>query len=220
MVSYVEVRIRHHDAAEQRRDGGFAVQWVRAVHDQPRLDGPLAGIFRIERRHHTLEIRHRCGATARGNDSRARRCRVDLDDARQRERLQEVFDELLVAGLDDHVQRVLAPNDGLALDLDALLPNVGTAEVVQERRARVRIHRRASFGLVVMANDEKSHRIPMNDDACAHPPPQGVARNRVVCPIAPSYAPPMLNRNFSAATPVSAWMRWRIRRQLGWARVL
>ena len=46
----------------------------------------------------------------------------------------------------DHVQRVLAPNDGLALDLDALLPNVGTAEIVQERRARVRIHRRASFG--------------------------------------------------------------------------
>ena len=29
---------------------------------------------------------------------------------------------------------------------------------------------------------------------------------------------PCRTRNFSAATPVSAWMPWRIRRQLGWGR--
>src|SRR5262249_47498705 len=110
-----------------------------------------------------------------------RRCRVDLDGARPRERLQEVLDERLVARLDDHVQRVLAPNDGLTLDLDALLPNVGTAEVVEERRTRVRTHRRASFGLVVMANHEKSHENPPSDDASAHASPQGLAGKRS-CP--------------------------------------
>jgi hypothetical protein len=53
---------------------------------------------------------------------------------------------------------VLALDDSLSLDFDTLLADVRAAQVVQERRARVRIFRRALLGVVLMADDEKSHR--------------------------------------------------------------
>jgi hypothetical protein len=41
MVTHVEAGIWHHDAARERRNGGFAVERMRSVDDQSRLDGLL-----------------------------------------------------------------------------------------------------------------------------------------------------------------------------------
>jgi hypothetical protein len=68
-----------------------------------------------------------------------------------------VANPVLVARLDDHVERVLALNDGLSLDGDAVLPDVGPAKVVQEHRAHVRVGGRAPLGLVPVTDDEQSH---------------------------------------------------------------
>ena len=70
------LRARHDDAANECRDRCFAVERVRAVHDQAGLDGPLARLLRV----HHIGTRRRCfdGAASAGNDFRARRWRVNL----------------------------------------------------------------------------------------------------------------------------------------------
>src|SRR2546423_431299 len=55
----------------------------------------------------------------------ARRRRMDLHGARHRDRPHERPDAILVAGLDDHVEGVLALDDRLTVDLDAVLADVG-----------------------------------------------------------------------------------------------
>ena len=51
MVAYIEAGVGHHDAADQRGKGRLAIQRMRAVNDQARVDRPLAGVFGIEGRY-------------------------------------------------------------------------------------------------------------------------------------------------------------------------
>ena len=110
MVPDVEMRVRHHHAAEQCGDRRLTVQRVCPVHNETAaagFDGTPARILRVERRHHFVELRHLCGATAASDNPCGPR-RVGVDAARHRKRLQEQTDDVLVIGLDDPVQRVLA----------------------------------------------------------------------------------------------------------------
>jgi hypothetical protein len=76
---------------------------------------------------------------------------------RLRERPHERADPVLVARLDDHVERVLTLDDCLSLDGDAVLPDVGPAEVVEKHRARVRVGGRTPLGVMPVTDDEQSH---------------------------------------------------------------
>jgi len=77
----------------------------------------------LERRNGGLELRRRRGAPTTGHDPRARRGGIDIDGARQGERLHETPNASLVRGLDDQVERV-AVFDVTARppDFDPVLP--------------------------------------------------------------------------------------------------
>lgn len=61
----------------------------------------------------------------------ARFCRVDIEATCHREWLHELSDLGLVARFDDHIQRVLATDDGLALNTDSVFANIGAAQVIE-----------------------------------------------------------------------------------------
>src|SRR3989442_4901629 len=79
---------------------------------------------------------------------------IDVDGARVRKGLHELTDPALVVALDDHVEGMLAVNDRFALDHDALPPDIRPAQVVEERRARIRV---GSPGVMLVADDEECH---------------------------------------------------------------
>src|SRR5262245_19957653 len=88
MVAHIEARMRHHDHAGESGDRGFAVERIRAVDDQARLDGLLAGVFWVQARNSGAR-RWRCAASAAGDHARTRRGRVDLESAGHLKRLHE-----------------------------------------------------------------------------------------------------------------------------------
>ena len=125
VVAHVEVRVGHHDTPDQRGDRGLAVQRMRAMHDEARVDRMLAGFLRIECGERLVDHGHRGCASAAGNHSHARGRGKDVNRARLRERSHERANTIFVARLDDHVEGVLALHDGLSLDVDAMVPDVG-----------------------------------------------------------------------------------------------
>lgn len=156
VVANVKARIRHDDAAEECRQRGFAVERVRAVDDQTRVDRLLASLFRIECRD-LLTDRQRRRAAAAGDDSSARGRRINVHLTGHRERLHECTQPGLVGGFYNQVERVLTLHDGLALYVHAVLTDVGPAQVVQEVGAKIRILRWTTIGSVLMSHDEQSH---------------------------------------------------------------
>src|SRR5262249_25007473 len=94
---------------------------------------------------------------AAGHHPYPRGCREDVDGARLCEGTHERADPILVARLDDHVERVLALHDGFSLDADPMLPDVRPAKVVEEHGAHARVGGRAPSGLVTVADDEQRH---------------------------------------------------------------
>jgi hypothetical protein len=125
------------------------------------VDRALAGFLGIERRRRLVDRGQRCGTATAGDHPGARRRRIHVDVARHGERLHELAHPALVTRLHDQVERVLALDDGLALDLDALPSHVRAAQVVQQRRAHRGIFGRALLGFVLMADDEQGHRTPL-----------------------------------------------------------
>jgi hypothetical protein len=103
------------------------------------------------------DCRHR-GRTAAARDHPGTRCcGVDFEAARRREWLHELSHLGLVARFDDHVQRVLATDDGFALDTDSVFANIGAAQVIEERRSHIRIGGRAAIRLMLVTDDKKSY---------------------------------------------------------------
>jgi len=126
---------------------------MRSVDHQTGIDGPLARFLGIERRDVVIHRQLQPAATRR-DDTHAARRRIDLDASGHGERLHELIHPFLVAGLDDHVKRVLAADDCLAQDLDAVLSHVRSAEVIEEHGSHLRVTRGAELGLVPVAHDE------------------------------------------------------------------
>jgi hypothetical protein len=52
---------------------------------------------------------------------------------------------------------VFALDDRFALNLDAVLPHVRAAEVIEERRPDVRVLRRATIGRMLVPHNEQGH---------------------------------------------------------------
>ena len=122
--------------------------------DEARVDRMLTGFLRIECGDRLVDHGHRGCASAAGNHSHARGRRKDVNRARLRERSHERANTVFVARLDDHVEGVFALHDGLSLDVDAMVPDVGP---VEEHRAHVRVGGRAPLGLVPVTDDEETH---------------------------------------------------------------
>jgi hypothetical protein len=156
MIANVEPCVRHHDAAEEARNRRFAVERMRPMHDEAGGDRLLAGFFRIQGRHVVAGRQRRAAATA-GNDASARGGGVDVEAAGHLERLHELAHTALVACLDDQIQRMFTVHHRFTLDLDAVLPHVGTTEMVEEHRSHVGIQRRATLGCVLMPHYEQRH---------------------------------------------------------------
>lgn len=76
VIAKIEARVRHDDAADQRRNRRLAIQRMRAVNHEPAFNRVLAGILRIERR--DLADRYRRTAAAAGGDGCTVRCRKDI----------------------------------------------------------------------------------------------------------------------------------------------
>ena len=159
VVSDVEARVRHDDAADERRNRRLAVERMRPMDDEARRRSP-AGTRPPDRSPAPVARRQRRAAAAAGHDAGAGRRRIDVDAARHLKRLHELRGAALVARFDDQIERVLPLDDGFALDLDAVLPDVGAAEVVQQHRPDVRILRGAALGRVLMTDDEERHGSP------------------------------------------------------------
>lgn len=76
VIAKIEARVRHDDAADQRRNRRLAIQRMRAVNHEPAFNRVLAGILRIERR--DLADRYRRTAAAAGGDGCTGRCRKNI----------------------------------------------------------------------------------------------------------------------------------------------
>ena len=70
MIAHVKAGAWHHDAADQRRDRGFAVERMRSMDDQPGINGLLAGLFWIHCPYKPAQ-RHGRGAAPTGHDTSA-----------------------------------------------------------------------------------------------------------------------------------------------------
>jgi hypothetical protein len=99
---------------------------MRTVDDQAGINGLLAGFHGIQGGH-GLAGGHRRSTTAASNDTGAGRGRIDLQTASHLERPQEFAEPALVSSFYDNVQGVLTLHDGLALDLQPMLPDVWAA---------------------------------------------------------------------------------------------
>ena len=164
VVADIEVRVRHHDTPEQRRDRGLAVERVRAMHDELGVERVLAGLFGIDRRH-GVACRQVLPAAAACDDAGAGRGRINVQAASLLERVHEPAQLTLVACFHDEIHRVFPPYHGLTLDLHAVLPHVGTAEVIQQPGAHVRVLRGAVLGCVLMSDDEQRHAVTPHDSS-------------------------------------------------------
>jgi hypothetical protein len=80
VIADVEMCAWHHDPAHKRRDGGFTIERIGTVHDQPGFDGVLACVFRIDGGD-CFADRQRRPATAAGYDASASRGGVDVEAA-------------------------------------------------------------------------------------------------------------------------------------------
>src|SRR5688572_14733288 len=124
--------------------------------DEPGIDCLLAGEFSI---HGWPRITHgeRGPAAAARDDAGACGRRINIEAARHFEWPHELAQTALVVCLGDDIQRVLALDDGLALDLHSVAPNVRSAEMIEKHRTQVGILSRAALGLVLMPHHEKCH---------------------------------------------------------------
>src|SRR5918911_178195 len=154
VVAHVEVRTRHDDPADQRGDRGLAVERVRPMDDEAGVDRTLVGFPWIDRRTELLDGRYLSHAAAAAHHSRRR---IHLYATRRLEGPQKRPDAAHIARLDDHVDGVLALNDRLRLQLDALPFHVRRAQVVQQQRTHLRVGCRAALGRVLVTDDEKRH---------------------------------------------------------------
>jgi hypothetical protein len=84
---------------------------------------------------------------------------VDIEAARHREWLHELPHLGPVARFDNHIQRVLAMDDGFALDTDPVLANIWTAQVIKQGRPFVRIRGRTTLRIVLVTDNEESHEV-------------------------------------------------------------
>jgi hypothetical protein len=127
------------------------------VNDETCSHRAMAGFLGVERGNQVVHDRHGSRAASACDDAGTRRRRIDVDAARTCERFHELADSILAAGLHDHVHRVFTLNDGLSLNLDAQLADIGAAQVVQDVRSGKRIRGRTPLRLVLVANDEERH---------------------------------------------------------------
>jgi hypothetical protein len=158
MISNVKPRVRHDDAAEEARNRGLAVERVRPMYDEAGGDCLLTCFFRIEGRHVLAGRQRRCAATT-GDDASAGRRRVDVQAAGHLERRHELAHAALVASLDDQIEGVFPLYDRFTLNLDAVLPHVRPAEMIEEHRPDVRVLGGTAFGCVLMPDNEQRHGV-------------------------------------------------------------
>jgi len=127
------------------------------VDDEAGVDRDLAGLLGVNGRDEGIKRRHgRCAAAAR-DDLGAGRGRLHLETAGVLQRLQEAPQVLFAGGLGDDEHGVGRLQDRFAVDANAVAGRVGAAEEVEQLRARGEVGGRASFGRVLVADDEQVH---------------------------------------------------------------